>query len=141
MPKENSPHSLRSAFSPGVPLYLSFFYSRREIGFRQGLFLGGAPLASCYAGALAYGISQIKTTSIPVYKVIFLIEGAPAVLMAGAAFFFLPDKPSKAKFLTPRQQEIARLRVSRDGDTGREGGLKMQGVKDALKDPKVWLCA
>lgn len=27
------PHS---AFSPGVPLYLSFFYSRREIGFRQG---------------------------------------------------------------------------------------------------------
>lgn len=25
-----------AAFSPGVPLYLSFFYSRREIGFRQG---------------------------------------------------------------------------------------------------------
>ncbi|BGP53579.1 hypothetical protein JCM8202v2_001138 [Rhodotorula sphaerocarpa] len=130
-----------TAFSPGVPLYLSFFYSRREIGFRQGLFLGGAPLASCYAGALAYGISQIKTSSIPVYKVIFLIEGAPAVLMAGVAYWFLPDKPSKANFLSPRQREIARLRVNRDGDTGREGGLRMRGVMEALKDPKVWLCA
>lgn len=61
--------------------------------------------------------------------------------MAGVAYWFLPDKPSKANFLSPRQREIARLRVNRDGDTGREGGLRMRGVMEALKDPKVWLCA
>lgn len=131
----------RAAFSPGVPLYLSFFYSRREIGFRQGIFLAGAPLASCYAGALAYGISHIKTSSLPVYKLLFLIEGAPAIPMAAVAYFFLPDKPSQARFLTPRQQEIARLRVARDGDTGRESRLKWRGVLNGLKDHKAWICS
>ncbi|GAA5867460.1 hypothetical protein JCM3774_002910 [Rhodotorula dairenensis] len=130
-----------TAFSPGVPLYLSFFYSRREIGFRQGIFLAAAPLASCYAGALAYGITQIKTSSIPVYKLLFLIEGAPAIPMAAVAFFFLPDKPTKARFLNERQREIARLRTARDGETGREGGLKLAGVLEGLKDPKAWICA
>ncbi|GAA6024254.1 hypothetical protein JCM8202_001449 [Rhodotorula sphaerocarpa] len=130
-----------TAFSPGVPLYLSFFYSRREIGFRQGIFLAGAPLASCYAGALAYGISHIKTSSLPVYKLLFLIEGAPAIPMAAVAYFFLPDKPSQARFLTPRQQEIARLRVARDGDTGRESRLKWRGVLNGLKDHKAWICS
>ncbi|GAA5959127.1 hypothetical protein JCM8115_005646 [Rhodotorula mucilaginosa] len=130
-----------TAFSPGVPLYLSFFYSRREIGFRQGIFLAAAPLASCYAGALAYGITQIKTSSIPVYKLLFLIEGAPAIPMAAVAFFFLPDKPTKARFLNERQREIARLRTARDGETGREGSLKWAGVVEGLKDPKAWICA
>ncbi|GAA5990537.1 hypothetical protein JCM10908_003120 [Rhodotorula pacifica] len=130
-----------TAFSPGVPLYLSFFYSRREIGFRQGIFLAAAPLASCYAGALAYGITQIKTSSIPVYKLLFLIEGAPAIPMAVIAFCFLPDKPTKARFLNERQREIARLRTARDGETGREGSLKLAGVIEGLKDIKVWICA
>lgn len=43
------------------------------------IFLAAAPLASCYAGALAYGITQIKTSSIPVYKLLFLIEGESPV--------------------------------------------------------------
>ncbi|POY76109.1 hypothetical protein BMF94_0832 [Rhodotorula taiwanensis] len=130
-----------TAFSPGAPLYLSFFYSRREVGFRQGIFLAAAPLASCYAGTLAYGITQIKTHALPVYKVLFLVEGAPALPMAAVAWFFLPDKPSTARFLNERQRQIARLRTVRDGDTGRESGLKMRDVLEGLKDPKAWLCA
>jgi len=43
------------AFGPGVPYMLSFFYLRNELGFRQGIFLAAAPLATCFAGALAYG--------------------------------------------------------------------------------------
>jgi len=43
------------AFGPGVPYLLSFFYLRHELGFRSGIFLAAAPLATCFAGALAYG--------------------------------------------------------------------------------------
>jgi hypothetical protein len=46
------------------------FYRRREVGFRQGIFLSMAPLATCYAGALAYGITSAHT-SIPNWKVCF----------------------------------------------------------------------
>jgi hypothetical protein len=134
------------------------------------IFLAAAPLASCYAGALAYGITQIKTSSIPVYKLLFLIEGESPVRSqdgsrsippadelipltqvlprslwllspSSVAFFFLPDKPTKARFLNERQREIARLRTARDGETGREGSLKWAGVVEGLKDPKAWICA
>ncbi|BGO97348.1 putative High-affinity nicotinic acid transporter (putative) [Rhodotorula toruloides] len=130
-----------TAFAPGVTFFLSFFYSRREVGFRQGLYLGAAPIASCYAGALAYGISHIHNSSVPVWKLLFLIEGAPAIPMAAVTYFFLPDRPTKAKFLTTREKEIARRRTERDGKTGREEGLKMRNVWKGLRDPKAYIPA
>lgn len=33
-----------AAFGPGVPLYLSYFYPREKVGFRQGVFISGAAM-------------------------------------------------------------------------------------------------
>ncbi|BGP18866.1 hypothetical protein JCM10213v2_006946 [Rhodosporidiobolus nylandii] len=130
-----------TAFSPGVTFFLTFFYNRREVGLRQGLYAGAAPIASAYAGALAYGITQAKNSSIANWKLLFLVEGAPAILAVPLAYFFLADKPSKAKFLTEREKEIAKARTARDGKTGREGGLKGKEVWKGLTDYKAWLCS
>ncbi|GAA5938165.1 hypothetical protein JCM1841_001138 [Sporobolomyces salmonicolor] len=130
-----------TAFAPGVTFYLTFFYRRREIGLRQGLYLGAAPIASCYAGVLAYGITHIRSASIPNWKLLFLIEGAPAILLVPVVYFFLPDRASKARFLTTREKEIAIARAELDGKTGREGGLKLKMVWAGLRDPKAWLHA
>ncbi|GAA6003365.1 hypothetical protein JCM10207_000296 [Rhodosporidiobolus poonsookiae] len=130
-----------TAFSPGMTFFLTFFYGRREVGFRQGLYAGAAAIASCYAGALAYGISQAKNSSIAVWKLLFLVEGAPAILMVPVAYYFLPDRPSKARFLTPKEKAISIARTQREGATGREEGLKSAGVFAGFKDPKAYLCA
>jgi hypothetical protein len=39
-----------AGFGPGVPYLLSFFYRRQELGFRCGIFLSAAPLATTFAG-------------------------------------------------------------------------------------------
>jgi MFS family permease len=39
-----------AGFAPGVPYFLSFFYRRKELGFRCGIFLSAAPLATTFAG-------------------------------------------------------------------------------------------
>lgn len=44
------------AMYAGVPVYLSFFYPRDKIGFRQGLFISGSALANAYGGALGYAV-------------------------------------------------------------------------------------
>ena len=49
-----------ASFGAGAPYYLSLFYQRRELAFRVSLLLGMSPLANCFAGALAYGITHIK---------------------------------------------------------------------------------
>ncbi|KAK4048049.1 hypothetical protein OIO90_005950 [Microbotryomycetes sp. JL221] len=129
-----------TAFGPGVPFYLSFFYKQDEIGFRQGIFLSMAPFATAWAGALAYGIAHIKS-SIETYKLLFVIEGAPALLLVPIVYFMLPDRASKTKWLTPREREIAKVRASSDGENGREQGLQLKGVVQGLKDYKAWMHA
>lgn len=47
-----------AAYGPGIPYLLTFFYLRHEVGTRIGVFLAAAPLATCFAGALAYGITS-----------------------------------------------------------------------------------
>ena len=49
-----------ASFGAGAPYYLSLFYKRHELAFRVSLLLGMSPLANCFAGALAFGITRIS---------------------------------------------------------------------------------
>lgn len=134
-----------AGFGPGVPYYLSFFYLRKEIGLRIGLFLSAGPLATCFAGALAYGITS-GHVSIANWRLLFLIEGLPSVALAAVAFFFVPDSPSKARFLTVEEKEVAEGRAIRQvggdvstGSSSRIGSIVWSDIGVALIDPKVIL--
>ena len=132
-----------AGYGPGLPYLLSFFYMRHEIGLRCGLFLSAAPFATCFAGALAYGITS-GHSALTNWKLLFLVEGLPSILMAFVAWFFLPDSPEKAKFLDAEEKEVARARAIRQvcqegGD--RVGGISFKEVGLALIDIKNWLTA
>lgn len=61
-----------AGFGAGVPYYLSLCYKRRELGFRVSILLGSSPIANCFAGAMAFGISHVKSSLEP-WRLIFLI--------------------------------------------------------------------
>jgi len=79
-----------AGYGPGIPYLLSFFYLRHEIGVRIGFFLSAAPLATCFAGALAYGITSGDDEGrIANWRLLFLVEGVPCVVAGGEWFVFL----------------------------------------------------
>lgn len=39
------------------------------------------------------------------WQVLFVVEAIPAVILGLATFFVLPDRPAKAKWLTPEQRD------------------------------------
>ena len=131
-----------AGFGPGVPYLLSFFYLRHELGFRIGFFLAAAPLANSFAGALAYGITS-GHPELAKWRLLFLVEGIPTILMAPVAFFFLPDSPDKARFLNEEEKAIARARLVRQVGTPekRIGGLVWKDVGLTLLDAKAWFTA
>lgn len=130
------------ACRPGVIYLLSFFYLRHEVGFRVGLFASAAPLASTFAGALAYGITSGKHEAIRSWRVLFLVEGLPTIAMAPIAWFFIPDRPDKARFLRAEEKEIARSRAIRQtGMTDRVGGIDFKQLLKSMLDPKMWFNA
>lgn len=132
--------AVESAYGPGVPLFLSFFYLKHEVGRRIGYFFCTAALASAFAGALAYGITQAKT-SIANWKLLFLVEGAPTLIMAFVALIYLPNSPGDAKFLNARQQKIALARGVRNEVGTPQRGLNLQEIRNGLLDAKVWMHA
>ncbi|KAI2468234.1 MFS general substrate transporter [Annulohypoxylon bovei var. microspora] len=129
-------------YAPGIIYLLSFFYLRHEIGFRCGIFASAAPLASTFAGALAYGITS-GHSRLANWRLLFLVEGIPTILMSIFAFFFIPDSPEKAKFLTTEEKDIVRARAMRQVGTNanaRIGGFKIKDILPVFIDPKAWLC-
>ncbi|KAK6531893.1 hypothetical protein TWF694_003056 [Orbilia ellipsospora] len=130
-----------AGFGPSIPYLLSFFYLRHELGFRSGIFLACAPLASTFAGALAYGITS-GHPKLASWRLLFLVEGIPTILAAFLAFFFLPDSPSVAKFLTEEEKEIAKARgVRQTGQEERPKGIVWKDILLTLGDLKAWFTA
>lgn len=145
-----------AAFGPGVPFYLSFFFRRHELAFRTGLFISASPLSASFAGALAWLITKVGHGGpLSPWRLLFLLEGFPSVLVAVWAWEFVPDGPGVAKWLTPRQREVAvmRLRSEKEEDEAdhfREKseferqpkrGVNIREVLQTFKDPKCYLTA
>lgn len=144
-----------AAFAPGLPFYLSFFFRRHELAFRTGLIVSASPLSASYAGALAYGITKLgEQGPLSPWRLLFLLEGFPSVLIAVWAWDFVPDGPGLAKWLTPRQREVAvlRLRQEKDGEAedqgdekqysrSKRGKFNIQEVIETFRDPKCYLTA
>ena len=128
-------------FGPGIPYLLSFFYLRHELGFRSGIFLASAPLATCFAGALAYGITS-GHAAIASWRLLFIVEGLPCVVMAVITFFYLPDSPHKARFLNEDEKRVALARgVRQTGHAERIGGINLKDTFATLLDTRPWLTA
>ena len=133
-----------AAFTPGMPYYLSFFYLRTELGRRCGLFLSFAPLANCFTGALAYGITS-GHPALASWRLLFLVEGLPTMLFAPVVFYFLPDSAVEAKFLDEQDKIVARARLVRQvGHASaevRRGKMDLKDTLAALLDVKSWIAA
>ncbi|KAJ5476222.1 hypothetical protein N7475_001951 [Penicillium sp. IBT 31633x] len=130
-----------AGFGPGVPYLLSFFYRRHELGLRCGLFLSAAPLANTFAGALAYGITS-GHAALPNWRLLFLVEGLPVCAAALLAWFYVPDSPMNAKFLTEEEKDVARARaMQQSGEPDRTGKVQWKELATMLLDVKAWLTA
>jgi hypothetical protein len=72
-------------------------------------------------------------------KIIFLFFGIVTVAVSGAMFFWMPDSPTEAKFLTDNDKIIAieRLRNNQMGVMSRE--WRYAHFFEALRDVKTWL--
>ncbi|KAF2265736.1 MFS general substrate transporter [Lojkania enalia] len=144
-----------AAFGPGIPFYLSFFFRRHELAFRTGLFISASPLSTSFAGVLAWLITKLgENGPISSWRLLFLLEGFPSILVAVWAWEFVPDGPGTVKWLSSRQREVAILRLRQEKEAEQEdrereknnygserGRVNLREVLQALMDPKCYLTA
>ncbi|KAJ5246394.1 hypothetical protein N7468_001377 [Penicillium chermesinum] len=134
-----------AAFGPGVPFYLSLFYRRHELAFRNGLFISAAPLATTFASSLAWVIVKLSSNGpISPWRTLFLVEGFPSVIVAVFAWALIPDSPGQARFLTRRQRIVARIRLGEnksDYQHSQSARFNWREISKTASDPKAYMAA
>ena len=129
-----------AGFSPGTPVYLckhrphrnpsfrmpnqdactALFYTKEEIGLRLAAYNGFAAFAGAFGGLIAFAIQNART-SIASWKLLFIVEGAPSVVMGILCFFVLPNRPEETTMFNEEERKLALERVNRESraDVGR----------------------
>lgn len=110
------------------------------------LFLGSHYLGRCadhriicrFGGLIAFGISNIKS-SLATWRILFLIEGCPPIILAICVFFFLPSRPDRSNYITEEERIIVHRRLNADSLGEGDTGIDWNGVKRALTDWKAYV--
>jgi sugar phosphate permease len=121
---------------PGCAIYLTFFYTKRELALRIGYLFVSSALAGAFGGLLAYGIGHMEgVAGLSGWRWIFIIEGIPTVVLGVVCWFFLANDPDTAYYLTAEEKEMVLVRRARQ--TGVSETFEWKDVRKALTD---WRC-
>ncbi|MBW0464046.1 hypothetical protein O181_003761 [Austropuccinia psidii MF-1] len=125
---------------PGIVVYLSTFYSRRELQTRIALFYSSASLSGAFSGLLAYAIVHLDgRASLVGWRWIFIIEGLFTVFWGLLSLFIFPESIDSSKFLTITQKILLKKRLENHGPVicGEEERFSFSEVLAGLKSPHV----
>ena len=133
--------ALEGGLFPGLTIYLTMFYTKREYGLRIGYLFVSAAIAGSLGGLLAYGIGHMDgVAGLRGWRWIIILEGIPTFILGIATWFWLADSPESAHYLTPDERELIHLRMRRQVGHTKSGDLMhKKDVYAGLKDWKIWL--
>ncbi|KAF2175574.1 MFS general substrate transporter [Zopfia rhizophila CBS 207.26] len=125
---------------PGMAIYLTFFYTKRELALRIGYLFVSAALAGACGGLLAFAIGHMQgIAGQNGWRWIMIIEGLPTFVLGIATWWILPDNPHTAYFLNEKEKALAAERLTRQtGYTRKAAEFHWTDVKKGLKDWKIW---
>ncbi|WP_406386312.1 MFS transporter [Streptomyces sp. NBC_01618] len=138
-----------AGFFPGALYFLSRWFPSARRTRMTAVFFAGVPVSGVLGSLMSGAIMKAfdGSTGIADWQWLFIIEGIPPILLAGAVLLWLVDEPEQARWLTPAQRAAVRLDLDADQQRKRAEqttGKGQGGLLLALRDPKVWiigLCA
>ncbi len=97
---------------PGVSYFIAKWYRKNERGKRFGLMLLMSPIFTVFGAFLAYGLVDIEVGVLSGWRVLLLIEGAPAIIIGVIIYFVIADTPEDASWLTEEESRSALRRMA-----------------------------
>lgn len=94
-----------AGFFPGVILYLTYWFPRAYRSRVVSLFYVAVPLSSFVGSPISAAILGVEGwLGLHGWQWLFLLEGAPSVLLGLVALRVLPRRPADARWLTPEEK-------------------------------------
>jgi len=129
-----------AGFFPGIILYLTYWFPGAARARIVGAFMTAVPLSSVIGNPLsAYLLGFDGIGGIEGWRWLFILEGVPALLLGIAVWFYLPDRPAEARFLSPEARDW--LTATLTAEQAANTAARRFSLIDALTNPKVLLLA
>lgn len=118
--------ALQGGFICDVCLWMSYFFTSKELPFRLSLFYVANPLTAVWSSLLSFALLRIKTGGLmdQSWRWLFLIEGIFTLIIGIASFFQMVPSAAQTKtwyrkrgWYTEREEKILVNRILRDDPT------------------------
>ncbi|MEV5778721.1 MFS transporter [Streptomyces antimycoticus] len=127
-----------AGFVPGVIYFLSLWFPAQVRARMVALFLIAIPIAVVLGAPVStlliehgHGFWGLEG-----WRVMFIIEAIPAVIVGVVAFFVLPNRPKDVSWLT--QEEHGALQAALDAEADAAAGHGPSDVLSALRDWRIY---
>ena len=94
-----------AGFFPGIILYLRNWFPSGARARAFAWFMTANPLAGVIGGPISGALLGLRKLGVAGWQWMFLLEGIPAVLLAGVVFFELKDHPDEAPWLIAEERD------------------------------------
>ncbi|MBY3987995.1 MFS transporter [Rhodococcus fascians] len=128
-----------AGFFPGVLLYMTMWFPRAYRVRLMGLFMLALPVSSALGAPLSSAIIQYwdGLFGLSGWRVMFLFEGLPAIVLGVITWFYLTDRPSQATWLDDDEKNWLTAELESEGSS--RSAHVTGSVKRALTDARVWM--
>jgi MFS transporter, ACS family, tartrate transporter len=125
-----------AGFFPGIILYLSYWFPAHHRAFVTAMFMTAAPLSNMIGSPISGALMSLNgVADLHGWQWLFLVEGAPTVLLGIVSFFFLTDRPEDAQWLAPAERQWLSGEMQREREA--KAPRSESSVWGAVKDPRV----
>jgi MFS family permease len=127
-----------AGFFPGMILYLSYWFPVRLRARMVARFMAAIPVSyiigSPLSGWILSGMDGVQ--GMHGWQWMFLLEGIPTLILGVAVFFWLTDRPAKARWLSDAEKQWLEADLEMDRARIADGGRK--DIAGAFVDWRVW---
>jgi len=126
-----------AGFFPGIILYLKSWFPASARARAVAIFMTANPLAGVVGGPISGALLNLHHLGLAGWQWMFILEGVPAVLLAGVVLVTLKDKPGDASWL--QEHERLWLIAVLENERQQHETVHRSDVWGAFLNWRVWL--
>lgn len=126
-----------AGFFPGIILYISFWFPARHRAGITALFMAAAPLSVAIGSPISGALLEMDgLLGLKGWQWLFLIEGAPAIILAFVVLRYLTDRPDNARWLAEDERQWLVGTMAEEAKQTKAAHSLREGLA-ALANPRV----
>lgn len=127
-----------AGFFPGIIFFLTLWFPSAYRARIVGIFMVAIPVSTVIGSPISGFILDMEgTAGLHGWQWMYLIEGAPALLMAFVVYFYLTNRPGEATWLAPDEREWIQKRL--DAERANRESIVRLSLLQSITIPRVVL--